>query len=74
MTYEWPGTEAEKKVARILVEQTGGYFVSLVTVNAGGSRVDGTERLGVQVGKRIIDVKAICDALASTGGKHHADK
>ncbi|WCK26592.1 hypothetical protein [Agrobacterium pusense] len=53
MTYEWPGTEAEKKVARILVEQTGGHFVSIVTVN-GGSRVVGTERLGVKVGKQII--------------------
>jgi hypothetical protein len=72
MTYEWPGTEAEKKVARILVGQTGGHFVSIVTVN-GGSRVVGTERLGVKVGKHTIDVKAICDALASTGGEHHAE-
>lgn len=72
MSYEWPGTEAEKRVARLIVEQTGGHFVSIVTVN-GGSRVDGTERLGVKVGKGTIDVKAICDALASTGGEHHGN-
>lgn len=62
MTYEWPGTEAEKKIARLLVAQTGGHFVSLVSTGPDGR----SERLGVKAGKGAVDIKALLEAALST--------
>lgn len=58
MTYKFPGTPAETKVAEFLVASTGGHFVTVVRPGVG-------ELLGVSIRGTTVVIRDLLEVLLS---------